>query len=208
MFTGIVQNQGRIQKVEKKGKQLRLSIRFAHSEKRKIQLGESIAVNGVCLTVAKRQPSGFAADVIAATLRDTTLSCLKAGDRVNLERALVYGDSLGGHFVSGHVDARGRVKAIHKKGKNREFEIQAPASVMAFVAPKGSITVDGISLTVQRAAKKFFSVSLVPHTLRQTSLGSKKTGEAVNLEADLIARYLKLPAHRSKKKLNYKKQGF
>ncbi len=192
MFTGIIQNCGILKKRSVQAGQAQLSFRMTQKEKRPLVSGESIAVNGVCLTVRKPSEQSFEADVIRETLEATTLGRLAAGDRVNLERSLRLGDSLGGHFVTGHVDGIGKILNIERSGRNRTFHLMAPPALLPFIAPKGSVVVEGVSLTVQKVRGNIFEVGLVPHTLRQTTLSFKKAGNAVNLEADLIARYLKL----------------
>ncbi len=195
MFTGIISNQAVVQSKTKSGRQIRFRFRFLKAE-RNLKTGESLAVNGVCLTVAQKTARSFDADVVSETLKATTLASLAVGSRVNLERALCYGDRLGGHYVSGHVDGVGRVVKIEKKGKNEMWTIRAPHSVQRYIALKGSIAVDGISLTIQKAGRGSFQVALIPHTLQTTNLKSKQAGSAVNLEADLLARYALLPEHR------------
>lgn len=152
--------------------------------------GDSVAVNGVCLTVAKIFPAAFYADVMPETLRKTNLLRLKNGEKVNLERALPVGGRLGGHFVSGHIDGTGKI-LTEKKESNALFKtISAPAGVMNFLLPKGSVAVDGISLTVVDVGENTFSVSLIPLTAKYTTLGYKKPGDEVNLEADLLGKYV------------------
>lgn len=191
MFTGIIQNQAKVTKASASGGQIHFAFRFLKTEKRKLELGESIAVNGVCLTVVKIIVQGFEADVVRETLQATTLGSLKAGDSVNTERALRFGDPLGGHFVSGHVDAVGKIVSIRKSGRNLLYTFSMPEAVEPYTVIKGSMVVDGISLTVQAVGSHTFDISIVPHTFRVTSLARKKAGDAVNLEADLVSRYLK-----------------
>ncbi len=191
MFSGIVQNRGIVRRRIPQNGQVRFSFRLEKPEKG-LRIGESIAVDGVCLTAAKIGSRTFEADVIRETLEATTLRRLKMGERVNLERALKFGDRLSGHFVTGHVDAQGILRKIRKKGANRTFFIEAPKDILKFIARKGSIAVDGVSLTIQDRFGRIFSVGLVPHTLSATSLRLKKIGDPVNLEADLMARYLDL----------------
>jgi riboflavin synthase len=155
-----------------------------------LPLGASIAVDGVCLTVVERGPGRFAADLGPETLARTTLGGLRAGDRVHLERPLRLGDPLGGHLVSGHVDGLGTVVARRPVGTALELDIEAPAEVAGTLVPKGSITVEGASLTVNTVAGKRFSVTLIPHTLAVTKLGDKPVGAPVNLEADLVAKHI------------------
>ena len=174
MFTGIIQNRGRVVSKQKRGGQIRLAFRLAQKEKN-LQLGESIAVSGVCLTVAGKNPKSFEADVVAETLKATTLENLKIGDTVNLERSLKYGDRFGGHFVTGHADGVGRIEKIEKKGRNVFWQISAPRNILSFLASKGSMTVDGVSLTLQSAGRDSFTIALIPHTLRETTLAQKKS---------------------------------
>ena len=189
MFSGIISNRGVVLKKNFRGGQIRFAFRLLRREA-DLELGESIAVDGVCLSVAGKKSESFEADAVHETLKATTLGELKAGDRVNLERSLKTGDRVGGHFVTGHVDGRGILRKIKKNRSNILFEIEAPKPLLAFIAAKGSIAVDGVGLTVQSQKGNHFSVALIPHTLRATTLGMKKTGDVLNLEADLIARYL------------------
>lgn len=189
MFTGIIDNQAWVKGVKRSGGQLRLILKLKRLEK-DLQIGESIAVDGVCLTLVSFHRAELEMDVIRETLQATTLGKLKPGDRVNIERSLRIGDRLGGHFVTGHVDARGRIEKISRHGKNRTYHFKAPSFLMKFLAPKGSVAVDGVSLTVQRVQGTAFEVGLIPATLRVTTLGLKQEGDEVNLEVDLIARYL------------------
>lgn len=190
MFTGIVQNRGRVIKKENRGGVVRLGLRFKKKETG-LRVGESIAVDGVCLTVARAGRNGFEADIVRETLDATTLGSLRLGDWLNLERSLKKDDRIGGHFVTGHVDGRGRIEKIEKNGRNLVLQIAVPKAIIHSLAVKGSVAVDGISLTVQAMKGMSFKVSIVPHTLRETTLNRKKTGDFVNLEEDLIFRYLK-----------------
>ncbi len=200
MYSGIVTNQGIVIKKAVTGSRIRFVFRFRKKEK-SIQLGESIAIEGVCLTVAGLVANGFAADVVHETLQATTLGMLEVGSRVNLERSLKYGDEMGGHFVTGHIDGKGRITHIEKRNKNWLITFAAPKEIMACIAQKGSVAVDGISLTVQSLTRKEFKITIIPHTLKETTLGRKKTGDFVNLEVDLITRYLQkmLASSRGKK---------
>ncbi|MDD5217222.1 MAG: riboflavin synthase [Candidatus Omnitrophica bacterium] len=189
MFSGIISNRGTIISCKRHGGQIRFAIKLQRKEK-KLKVGESMSVNGVCLTITLIQGLAFYVDVVHETLRATTLELLQEGDGVNLERSLRFGDLVGGHLVSGHVDGVGRIEKIEKQGNNQLWFFKAPKEVMALLAVKGSIAIDGISLTIQHLTKDLFSIALIPHTLRETTLGNKKCGDEVNLEVDLIARYL------------------
>lgn len=155
-----------------------------------VKLGDSIAVNGVCLTVTSFDRQYFTADVMPETMDKTTLKYLKPGESVNLERALRLGDRLGGHIVQGHVDAVGIIKGKEKRDIAMVYTIKAPAEVLRYTVAKGSITIDGISLTVIDVLKDSFTISLIPHTTEQTVLGQKEAGDYVNLESDILGRYI------------------
>ena len=190
MFTGIIQNLGQIEKKTENQKQIRFSFRYL-AAKPKLNLGESIAVNGVCLTVSKsKAPGYFEADVMKETIKATSFAVLQKGATVNLERSLKYGEPLGGHFVTGHVDGVGGIQKIEKQGKNLLMWIEASNAILKLLAVKGSVAVDGISLTLQKLSRNAFAVGLIPHTLKVTNLGRKKVSDKVNLEIDLVARYL------------------
>ncbi|MFA6601226.1 MAG: riboflavin synthase [Candidatus Omnitrophota bacterium] len=191
MYSGIVTNQGIVIRRELRGTSIRFIFRFKRKEK-PIKLGESIAVDGVCLTVAGLTAKGFAADVVRETLEATTLGALRPKDRVNLERSLKVGDEIGGHFVTGHIDGAGRIAHIEKRKKNWLITFEAPKAILSCLAQKGSVAVDGISLTVQSLAARNFKITIIPHTLKETTLGRKGVGDHVNLEIDLITRYLKV----------------
>ncbi len=183
MFTGIVEGLGIVEKKTRTRTGLRLAVRF---EKRHLRLktGDSVAVNGVCLTAAKIFPAGFEADVIPETLRATTLGRIEPGSQVNLERALRYGSRMGGHVVSGHVDGRGTVTRKVRSGREQILWVRVPAKVRRFCALKGSITLDGVSLTIQDFVRGCVKVALIPHTLKMTTLGWLASGAGVNVEAD------------------------
>ena len=191
MFTGIIQNLGKVTARREMGGQIHFTFKAKNFEKKAFETGESVAVNGVCLTAAKCGKNYFEADVVRETLQATTLGELKPGSEVNLERALRWGDPLGGHFVTGHVDAKARIVQMEKDGKNFVLSIAIPKPLEAFFAVKGSVAVDGISLTIQNLSKSLIRIAIVPHTLRSTTLSKKKPGDYVNLEVDLISRYLK-----------------
>ena len=189
MFTGIVTDIGRVRKVEPTERDRRYEIETAW-DTAGIDLGASISHAGCCLTVTETGPGWFAVEVSNETLSKTTLGGWKAGDRVNLERAAKLGDELGGHIVSGHVDGLGRVVSVTPEGGSHRIEIEAPEPLHRFIAPKGSITVDGVSLTVNAVEGRIFGLNIIPHTWEATTLGALKPGDAVNLEIDMLARYL------------------
>jgi riboflavin synthase len=187
MFSGLVAAVGRVARVEvaENGATLGVTCPFGP-----LVLGESICVSGACLTVAALLPGGFAADLSRETLDRTSLGRLAAGDAVNLERALSLGERLGGHLVTGHVDGLSRVLRVESLGAARGIELECPAALSRYVAEKGSVTLDGVSLTVNRAVGTRFEVMLIPHTLEVTTLGSIEVGRELNLEVDLVARYV------------------
>ena len=184
MFTGIISNQAVVTGKEKKGGQVHFVFSFLQKEKRKPELGESLAVNGVCLTVTRADQNKFEADVVRETLQASTLGFLETGDQVNTERCLRQGDPVGGHFVSGHVDGRGKITKIERSGRNLAFWISAPKNLKKHLTSKGSIAVDGISLTLQEVRGALFKLAIVPHTLKKTVLLERKEGDLVNLEAN------------------------
>jgi riboflavin synthase len=197
VFTGIVTGIGKVERVDGRqpGGSRRLTISTS-LDLRGLILGASVAVSGVCLTVVGKRARGFQADLGPETLKLTTLGDLRPGDRVHLERALRMGDELGGHLVSGHVDGVGRVAARRPQGDALTLRIAAPAAVKPFLARKGSVTVDGVSLTVNDVADGIFSVTLIPHTLAVTCLGERQRADRVNIEADLIAKHVARLAER------------
>ena len=190
MFTGIIQAVGTIQKAEPRGGDLRLVIDTGSLSLDDVQLGDSIATNGTCLTVVELPGNGFVADVSVETLEFTTLGSLKAGSRVNLEKALRASDRLGGHIVSGHVDGVGSVVSMESDARSTRYWLEAPANLAKYIAHKGSICVDGTSLTVNKVDGARFELNIVPHTMQETVFGDYKPGTPVNLEVDVIARYL------------------
>lgn len=187
MFSGLVAALGRVERVEKAVDGARLHFASPLGE---LALGESIAVSGACLTVVSAAPGGFAADLSRETLARTTLGRLTAGDAVNLERAVALGERLGGHLVTGHVDGLARVVRVENAGTARDVELDCPAPLARFIAAKGSVTLDGVSLTVNEVAGARFHVMLIPHTLAVTTLGGIAVGRELNLEIDLVARYV------------------
>ena len=187
MFTGIIQAVGSISAMDARGGDLRVSIAAGALPMDDVELGDSIAVSGVCLTVIEKTACGFLADVSGETLRCTRLGAMSTGDAVNLEKALTLETRLGGHLVSGHVDGIGTVRARHEDSRSVQFTVEAPAELARYIAVKGSICVDGVSLTVNGAA---FELNIVPHTLAETTMHEYRAGREVNLEVDLVARYL------------------
>ncbi len=190
MFTGIIQGVGTMAAREPRGGDVRLVIDVGSLPFEGVELGESIAVNGVCLTVVEFAPGRFAADASNETLSLTTLGSLSPGDALNLERAMRPDDRLGGHLVSGHVDGVGRVAAIEPDARAQRWRFEAGPEVLRYVAKKGSICVDGVSLTVNQADDTGFEVALIPHTIENTRFAHTGVGDPVNLEVDLIARYV------------------
>ncbi len=189
LFTGIVEEMGRLKKIHHGADSARLTIEGA-KVLTDVKLGDSIAVNGICLTVVTFSDRFFEVDVMAETLRKTNLEQLKPGDHVNLERALRVGDRLGGHIVSGHIDGVGVINRQQREDIAVITEIKAPMEVMKYVVKKGSVAIDGISLTVVDCTDEVFQVSLIPHTAKLTTLGYKKQGDRVNLESDIIGKYV------------------
>lgn len=188
MFTGIVSDIGTVRALERPG-DLRLTIATAY-DPASIALGASIACSGVCLTVIAVAADTFTVSASAETLACTTLGDWRFGQRVNLERALRVGDELGGHFVFGHVDAVATVHAITPEGESRRLVFEAPAALARYFAPKGSVALDGVSLTINEVEGARFGVNLIPHTLAATTFGQAQPGDRVNLEIDMLARYV------------------
>lgn len=190
MFTGIIQAVGHVAAREARGSDARLVIEAAALDLGDVAIGDSIAVAGVCLTAVALDGVRFAADVSAETLRLTTLGTLRAGDPVNLEKSLRLADRLGGHLVSGHVDGIGTIARVDDDGASQRWTFNAPRVLMRYIAVKGSICIDGTSLTVNSVEGATFGITLIPHTLAVTTFGSRAAGDAVNLEVDLVARYV------------------
>ena len=190
MFTGIIEGVGAIASVVPRGGDARLRIATGTLPFDDVRLGESIAVNGVCLTVVAFDAAAFEADASTETLSLTTLGRLAVGAPVNLERAMRPSDRLGGHLVSGHVDGMGAVVSVHDDARAQRWRFSAPPGLLRYVARKGSICVDGVSLTVNEVDADGFEVALVPHTVSHTAFSATKPGDAVNLEVDLLARYV------------------
>lgn len=189
MFTGIVTDIGRVRKVEQTERDRRYEVE-TRWDTASIDLGASISHAGCCLTVTEKGSGWFAVEVSGETLSKTTLGDWSEGHRVNLERAAKLGDEMGGHVVSGHVDGMGRVVAIEPEGGSHRVHVEAPSPLHRYIASKGSITVDGVSLTVNHVEGHRFELNIIPHTWEVTTLGSLKVGDPVNLEIDMLARYL------------------
>ncbi len=190
MFTGIIEAVGRIKKIEPVGGDMRLYVDVGSLDMEDVQLGDSIAVNGVCLTAIEFDKKYFAADVSNETITLTSLKDLNIGSEVNLEKALLPTTRLGGHLVSGHVDGLGEVLSIKEESRSIQLMIKAPDELKHYIAMKGSICIDGTSLTVNKIVDTDFEINIVPHTQQQTIIKNYKPGTKVNLEVDLIARYL------------------
>jgi riboflavin synthase len=186
MFTGLIETTGSVRSLESRGGGTRLEISVGWND---LSLGESIAVNGACLTAARLSAGGFSADLSRETMSRTTLGSIKAGSRINLERALRAGDRLGGHLLSGHVDCLSRVMKIIGRLAGSEIKIWLPPGYSQYIVSQGSVAVDGVSLTVSRREGDGFWVSVIPHTLALTNLGERRSGDPVNLEFDMIAKY-------------------
>lgn len=189
MFTGIVEEIGKIRSIQPGSRSVRLEIE-AETVLEGTRMGDSIATNGVCLTVAQLERGRFWADVMPETLRRSNLGELRSGDRVNLERALRWEDRLGGHLVSGHIDGVGRLVAIEPEDNAVWLTVAAEEDLLRYVVEKGSIAMDGVSLTVAHVEAAGFKVSLIPHTRYVTALGHKRVGSIINLEVDVIAKYV------------------
>ncbi len=197
MFTGIVAATGSIAAIDAQDGQARFRIATGTLSMAGVKLGDSIAVNGCCLTVIDIHPDGFSADLSRETLDLTTLGTCKEAVRVNLERALALGDELGGHLVTGHVDGQGRVVSVTEDAGSLRLVIEAPASLARFIAQKGSVCVDGVSLTVNGVQDAEFELMIVPHTQEVTVIADYEAGTAVNIEVDIIARYVERLAQQS-----------
>ncbi|WP_025821138.1 riboflavin synthase [Shewanella marina] len=190
MFTGIIEAVGKIANIERRADDIRLTVNSGKLDLSDVKLGDSIATNGVCLTVVKQLPNGYVADVSAETVALTNFNRYQVGQAVNLEKALTATTRLGGHMVSGHVDGVATVERRELRGKAIEFWLAAPAELARYIAHKGSITIDGVSLTVNEVDGHCFRLTIVPHTADETTLVTLQAGQKVNIEVDLIARYL------------------
>jgi len=190
MFTGLIETEGIVTHVERADGGARIQV-YAPEFGRDMTLGDSVAVDGACLTVSQFQRGAFVADVSEETLRKTTLGGLRQGSKVNLERALRLSDRLGGHMVTGHVEGVGKLLMRHPSGNSTIYQFQVPSTLMEYVVPKGSIAVDGISLTVAQIRGESFAAAVVPHTEQVTTLKDKPIGAPVNVEVDVMAKYVK-----------------
>ena len=189
MFTGIIEELGTVKSLNMSGNSGSINIK-AHKVLEKTQIGDSIAVNGICLTVTTLQPDGFTADVMAETVRRSSLGSAKAGDKVNLERAMSAEGRFGGHIVSGHIDGTGTIMEYCKEENAVWVTVGTSAEILELIVEKGSICIDGISLTVAAVSDSDFSVSIIPHTGEETTLLKKKPGDKVNLENDVVGKYV------------------
>jgi riboflavin synthase len=190
VFTGIIEACGKIAATEMRGGDLRLKVHSAELPMAEVKLGDSIATNGVCLTVVELLVDGYWADVSRETLAHSSFAHAKAGQNVNLERAMLASSRFDGHIVSGHVDGVGRIVSCEKDARSVRLRVEAPADLARYIATKGSICVDGVSLTVNRVEGQVFELNIVPHTAAQTIIQGYRPGTAVNLEVDVVARYL------------------
>lgn len=189
MFTGIIKETGTIKKITDKVQDIEFEVSSSVLLK-DVKIGDSIAINGVCLTVKSFNGDSFTFDVSSNTLVHTNLGELKTGDKVNLEDSLTPSDKMGGHFVSGHIDCTARIVSIGKTGIAYEVTFELPSEAAPFITERGSVAIDGISLTVTEVAGDSFKVVIIPHTFENTILGSKGTGSSVNIEVDMLARYI------------------
>ncbi|OOF28024.1 riboflavin synthase [Salinivibrio proteolyticus] len=190
MFTGIIEAIGRVERLTRRGQDMTLTIDSGELDLCDVKLGDSIATNGVCLTVVALSATGYSADVSSETLARSSLGHLSVGDKVNLEKAMLPTTRFGGHMVAGHVDGLGEVTSVNQTGRAWEYWIRLPSELAKYVALKGSITVDGISLTVNDVNGSAFKLTIVPHTAEQTTIQTFAPGRKVNIEVDVIARYL------------------
>ncbi|WP_461636559.1 riboflavin synthase [Labilibaculum euxinus] len=205
MFTGLIEEIGSIKSIQSGGKSIRLTV-SARKIMDDVKLGDSIATNGICLTVVSFNSTSFSADVMPETMSRTNFGLLGAGSRVNLERALRVGDRMGGHMVSGHIDGLGEVVGREQDDNAIWVSIAAPDNILKYIVEKGSVAIDGISLTVAYVDEKIFKVSIIPLTQEDTTLTSKKKGEKVNLECDMTAKYIeKFMLHRDEESAQVEK---
>lgn len=213
MFTGIVEEVGIIERIQKGSASVVLTIR-AKGVLEDLKIGDSVAVNGICLTATSVTSSGFTADVMHESLNRSSLATLKIGSRVNLERAMAANGRFGGHIVSGHVDGTGRIISVTKDDNAIWYTVSTSHNIMRYIVEKGSITIDGISLTVAKVTNASFSISAIPHTVQTTILRDKKPGDVVNLENDIIGKYIEkllIPQNQKSSKIDARflmKHGF
>lgn len=186
MFTGLIRSRGRIARIEQQGDMV---MTITGARPFALSLGASVAVNGICLTITQFDDQNFTVSLSAETISVTTAQHWQVGDEVNLEPALAVGDALGGHFVSGHVDGRAIATAKTPSGDSTVWEFDAPPALARFIAPKGSVALDGVSLTVNKVEGQRFTVNIIPHTAAETSFGTLQVGDTLNIEIDLLARY-------------------
>lgn len=189
MFTGIIESLGKVESLQSVGGDIRLRIQTS-LDMSDVHLGDSIATNGICLTVVEWGSNWYVADVSRESLNRTTLAQWKVGQAVNVEKAMLPTTRFGGHIVSGHVDAVGEITVVREDARSLYFEVTAPVEIAKYLAEKGSVTVDGISLTINHLRGNILSLNLIPHTAERTNIGSWKTGAKVNLEVDILARYI------------------
>ncbi len=190
MFTGIIETIGKIKNIEKNDTDARFLVQTSGLDLTDVAVGDSICVNGVCLTVTSLPGDGFWTDVSGETLMRTTLSDLEINSPVNLEKSLLPTTRMGGHLVSGHVDGVGEVMEKNNAGRSVQFQIQVPETLAKYIAEKGSVCIDGVSLTINRVVAATLEINIIPHTLQETIIGSYAVGQNVNIEVDIIARYL------------------
>ncbi len=190
MFTGIVLSKGTVLTTERRGGDVRIRIGAGDLDMSDVAVGDSVCVSGVCLTAIDLDGSRFCADVSNETLSRTTLGALRAGDGVNLEKSLRLSDRLSGHLVTGHVDAIGRVVSIEPDARSQRWRFEIPAGLSKYIAAKGSVCIDGVSLTVNDVDANTFGINLIPHTIAVTTFADKRVGDGVNVEVDLVARYV------------------
>jgi riboflavin synthase len=210
MFSGIIEQTGRVLRRDRRGEILELTVE-TREWVRELKQGQSVSVNGVCLTIAGLRKNGFKVQVVPETLKSTNLGDLKEGDAVNLERSLKLSERLDGHFVLGHVDGVGKITKLIQENGNVMLQIHAPGALMRHLVNKGSVALDGVSLTVQDVGEDSFKVALIPFTIERTNLGKKREGDLVNLEADILSKYVQKQIAGSDSKLTVeflKEQGF
>jgi len=189
MFTGVIKSIGTVKEIHSQGGDSRITFFAEGIEWDNFKVGESIAVNGVCLTVIEIHKNGFDADVSMETMQVSTFASLQKGSRVNIEPSLAIGERMGGHFVTGHVDCIGKIHANKAQARSMRLEVELPSEFKRFVAPKGSICIDGVSFTINSITGSIFCVNVIPHTAKATIIGDCKIGDKVNIELDIMARY-------------------